>query len=131
MEIHFKKGIPGFEYIKNLEISNLKDNENFKMMTSKYDINFVVVNPFEVYSDYEIDLDNETIKDLEINKSDEVLVLNILTIGKSIDQITVNLKAPIVINVSNKLGAQMILQNNIYTTKHPLINKENNNVGDY
>jgi flagellar assembly factor FliW len=127
MEIIFKKGIPGFENLKQFNIKDVENNEKFKIMESKEDeISFVIVNPFDVYSEYEIDLNDETIKELEIKNPNDVLVLSILTLGKTLQQSTMNLKAPIVINIKNNLGKQLILQSDIYETKHPLIRREQN-----
>lgn len=127
MEITFKKGIPGFETLKKFNIKELEENEKFKIMQSIEDqISFVIVNPFEIYNEYEINLNDETIKELEIEDSNDVLVLSILTLGKTLQKSTINLKAPLIINIKNNLGKQIILQNENYETKHPLIRSEQN-----
>lgn len=127
MEITLKKGMPGLEYLTKFKINEIKDNKKFKEITSLEDnISFVVVSPFDFYVDYEINLDDETIKDLDIIEATDVLILNILTLGPTLDETTVNLKAPIVINVKNNLAKQYIIQCDSYETKHPLIRREQN-----
>lgn len=127
MEITFKKGIPGFEYLKEFVLKELKDNERFKILESKEsEVSFVTTSPFEIYSDYEINLNEETIKELQIDKPEDVLVLSIITLGKTLESSTMNLQAPIVINIKNNLGKQYIIQNSKYETKHPLIRREQN-----
>lgn len=127
MKVMFKKGIPGFEQLKNFVIRDLEDNEKFKIMESEAgEISFVTTSPFEFYSDYEINLNDETIKDLEVHKSEDVLVLSIITLGRTLEKSTMNLQAPLVINVKNGLGKQYIMQNSKYETKHPLIRREQN-----
>jgi flagellar assembly factor FliW len=37
-----------------------------------------------------------------------------------VEHITTNLKAPIIINIKQKLGEQIILDNDKYKIKHPL-----------
>lgn len=127
MELTFKKGLPGFELLINFELSDLENNEKFKILKSKEeDISFVTTSPFDMYEDYEINLNDETIKELEIENPQDVLVLSIITLGKTLQKSTINLKAPIIINVKNNLGKQYILQADKYETKHPLIRSEQN-----
>lgn len=122
MEIIFEKGIPGFEKYKNFGLSDIEGNENLKMITSKEDSNigFVSISPFKVKKDYEIDLNDEIINELNIEKSEDVIVLNIITLGKTLESSTVNLKAPLIINIKNNKGKQLILQDEKYQIKEPL-----------
>lgn len=127
MEINFKKGIPGFENLTNSVLTNLEGNEKFKILQSKQEqISFVTTSPFDIYPEYEIDLNDETIKELDIQGPEDVLILSIITLGKKIETSTMNLKAPIVINIKNQQGKQFILQSEKYQTKHPLIRSEEN-----
>lgn len=127
MELTFKKGLPGFELLLNFELENLENNEKFKILKSKEeDISFVTTSPFEIYKDYEINLNDETIKELQIENPEDVLVLTIITLGKTLQESTINLKAPIIINIKSNLGRQYILQTDKYETKHPLIRSEQN-----
>ncbi|TQO58826.1 flagellar assembly protein FliW [Paraclostridium bifermentans] len=127
MELTFKKGLPGFEWLLSFELGNLENNEKFKILKSKEeDISFVTTSPFGIYKDYEINLNDETIKELQIENPEDVLVLNIITLGKTLQESTINLKAPIIINIKNNLGRQYILQTDKYETKHPLIRSEQN-----
>lgn len=122
MEIIFEKGIPGFEEYKYFRLSNIEGNENFKTITSKENSNvgFVSISPFEVKKDYEINLSDEIINELNIEKPEDVLVLNIITLGKTLETSTVNLKAPLIINIKNNKGKQLILQDDKYKIKEPL-----------
>ncbi|CEH33287.1 flagellar assembly protein FliW [Romboutsia lituseburensis] len=122
MEIIFEKGIPGFEEYKYFRLSNIEGNENFKTITSKENLNvgFVSISPFEVKKDYEINLSDEIINELNIEKPEDVLVLNIITLGKTLETSTVNLKAPLIINIKNNKGKQLILQDDKYKIKEPL-----------
>lgn len=128
MEILFEKGIPGFEEYKSFNINDIDGNEKIKMITSKEnsDIGFVSISPFKVKKDYELDLNNEVINELKIEKPEDVLVLNLITLGKTLETSTVNLKAPIIINIKNNKGKQLILQDDKYNIKEPLIGSEDN-----
>lgn len=125
MEVLFKRGIPGLDHLRRFKIEEIKDNEKFKLISSlEEEVSFAAVSPFDFYNDYEINLDDETIKELSIESPRDVFVLNILTLGDTIDSSTINLKAPIIINVKNNLGRQYIMQSDTYDTKHPLIRRE-------
>jgi len=51
------------------------------------------------------------------------MILTIITLGKTLDSSTINLKAPLVINVRNKFGKQFIIQGDKYDTRHPLVRR--------
>ncbi len=125
MRIIFKKGIPGLENITEFEIKDLKGNDKFKILQSTQEpsISLVSTSPFEIYNDYEIKLSDDVIEELKIKEITDVLVLNIITLGKTIESSTMNLKAPVIINLKTQLGKQIILQTDKYKTKHPLIRR--------
>jgi len=122
MEILFEKGIPGFEDYKYFNVNVIKDNEKFYSIVSKEDdnIGFISISPFEIKNDYEIDLDDEFVKELDIKSEKDVLVLCLITLGKTLKDSTANLKAPIIINIKNNRGKQLILQDDKYKIKEPL-----------
>lgn len=123
MKIFFEQGIPGLEKYKKFEISSIERNDKFKMITSIDDSNigFVAISPFELKKDYEIDLNDEIIKELDVDNPKEVLLLNLVTLGKTLEKSTVNLKAPIIINIKNNKGKQLIIQEDKYNIKEPLM----------
>lgn len=122
MEILFEKGIPGFESYNYFNVNVIEGNEKFYNIVSKEDSNigFVSISPFEIKKDYEIDLDDEFVKELDIKEEKDVLVLCLITLGKTLKDSTANLKAPIIINIKNNRGKQLILQDDKYKIKEPL-----------
>ncbi|MGX4600759.1 flagellar assembly protein FliW [Faecalimicrobium sp. JNUCC 81] len=128
MEILFDKGIPGLEEYKVFTINEIEENTKFKIINSKEDINigFIAISPFEVKNDYEINLNDDIINDLEIENPNDVLILNLITLSNTLEQSTVNLKAPLVINIKNNKGKQLILQDDKYSIKEPLTGSEKN-----
>ncbi|QAT40549.1 flagellar assembly protein FliW [Clostridium sp. JN-9] len=120
--ITFNKGIPGFEGLRKFILFTVEDNNIFSILHSIEDetIGIILVSPFNVDKNYEFNLDDEIVSSLKINDPSQVLVLNTVTLNSDIKNITVNLKAPIVINNELKLGEQVILDNEKYQVKHPL-----------
>jgi flagellar assembly factor FliW len=120
--ISFAKGVPGFESLKQFILFPLEENNIFSVLHSIEDENvgLVVVSPFEVKKDYEIKLNDNLIERLRIKDATEVSLMNVVTVNSKVEEITVNLKAPIVINIKAGLGEQIILDRENYKIKHPL-----------
>ncbi|MEI7942607.1 MAG: flagellar assembly protein FliW [Candidatus Riflemargulisbacteria bacterium] len=79
---------------------------------------FVVGNPFEFYGDYQFDVAENEMKELGIKSKDEVNVLSIVSVPPKVEEMTINLLAPIVVNSKTKQAKQVILSNNFYSVRH-------------
>ena len=121
--ITFNNGLPGFESLKTYVLEDIDGSEPFKLLKSTDDenIGFVTIVPFDFKVDYEVKLTEAVINSLKIEVPEDVLILNTVTLNSDIKKITTNLKAPIIINLKNNLGYQMILDRENYSIKHPLI----------
>jgi flagellar assembly factor FliW len=119
----FKKGLPGFEQLKKYILFPVENNEFFSILQSIEDesIGLVVTSPFEIVKNYEFKLDDNLIEKLAIKEPEDVLVMSTVTLSSMPENITINLKAPIIINIKEKLGEQIILEKEQYKVKHPLI----------
>lgn len=124
--ISFPKGLPGFDHLKKFIIFPVEDNEIFSILHSIEDenIGFVIVTPFDLADDYEFEIEDEIIKRLKIAKKEDIFVKNIVTLSSILEKITMNLRAPIIINIKENLGEQIILNNEKYLIKYPVF-KEN------
>ncbi|MGM9923424.1 MAG: flagellar assembly protein FliW [Bacillus sp. (in: firmicutes)] len=122
---HFPKGIPGFPDEKKFLLYPLADNEIFSILQSAAhpDIAFVAASPFSFFRDYEFTLDESAIAILGVEDAHDVLPLVILTLGESLESSTTNLQAPIILNVKNRQGKQVILHDAPYHTKHTINEK--------
>ncbi|EKS4342926.1 flagellar assembly protein FliW [Clostridium botulinum] len=124
--IYFEKGIPGFEELKKFIIFPVKDNDVFSVFHSieKEDMGIIVTSPFNIEKEYEIQLEKEQIANLKLQDEKDTLVLNTVTLNSDINKITANLRAPIVINIKEKIGKQIIINSDKYKVKHPLFKEE-------
>ena len=120
--IEFRKGLPGFEDLKNFLLFPVEENNIFYVLHSIENtyIGFIVVSPFDFIKDYEFKIEDEKLKELNISSQEEVKIFNIVTLNSKFQKTTVNLKAPIIINTKLKLGEQIIIDNEKYFIKHPL-----------
>ena len=122
--IHFEKGLPGLEDEKKFVILSFNEEASIYILQSitNTSIAFFVTNPFEILANYEFELDQASIEDLEIDHSKDtnIEVIVIMTPQDPFSKTTVNLQAPVVINHLNKKAKQVILSDSSYMIKHPL-----------
>lgn len=126
--IVFKKGLPGFKELRDFIIFPLESNEVFSILHSieNIEVGLVLVSPYTVAQDYEFKIPDAFASELQIAKQEEVLVFTTVTLSSNIENMTTNLKAPIIINIKEKLGEQLILDNDKYRIKEPLFKRDNN-----
>ncbi|MGL5616285.1 MAG: flagellar assembly protein FliW [Sarcina sp.] len=124
--IIFEKPLLGFDKLKKFVLAEIEVNSMFSALQSIEEIavGFVVINPFSIKSDYEIKIDDKTIEELEIENPEDVAVLNTVTLNAIPEKITTNLRAPIIINVKNNKGKQIVLNNEDYSIKTPIMGGE-------
>lgn len=124
--IVFKKGIPGFIDLNKFILVNLEEYEPFKLLQSleNTEVALIVTSPYEFNKNYEIRLKEETIKSLDIKDPSEALMIVTITLNSDVNKITMNLQGPIVINTSNNLGEQIILDDSKYNVKTPIMKEE-------
>lgn len=122
--ITFEEGIPGFENLfKYVVIENSDQEVPFKWLQSidDPDLAFIIIDPFAFKKDYEFDMPDSAIEKLQIKSKEEINVYAMVVVSKEIKDISANLSAPIVINLSNKKGKQVLLDDDRYSTKHYIL----------
>lgn len=117
--VHFESGIPGFENEKKFVLLDIADNVMFQILQSVESKNlaFFVVNPYLLFEDYSIQLNESIIDSLDIKEQNDVVVLSVMTLKEPFSKSTVNLKAPLIINIKNKRGKQYILNDDTYSMR--------------
>ncbi len=122
--ISFERGIPGFEYLKKFIIKEVGEDSPFNILQSieDKDIGFIIISPFMIKDSYEIKLSEEILKNLNIKREEEVVLYSLVTLNERVENITANLKAPLVINITNKKGEQYILDKENYKIKTKVFN---------
>lgn len=124
--IEFDSGLPGFEELKKyILIGNENEAYPFKWLQCVSDpgIAFAVANPFLIVRDYDFELSNDAVNKLEIDKGEDVAVYVIMVVPEDYQKISMNLKAPLIINSRNKKGAQIILDTDKYTVRHYILDE--------
>lgn len=124
--IIFEDGIPGFRDVKKYVIIKNPNPEipfNWLQGVDKTDLAFVIVNPFLFKENYQFDIPQNTINELEIDSINDVFILCIVTIPENLSDTTMNLKAPVIINTKIKKGKQIVLETDKYEVKYKIFNK--------
>ncbi len=120
--ITFKSGLPGFQDLKRFTIIKMDDNNDgtfcWLQSVDNGDVTFVLMDVFEVIEGYNPLVETEHLAELGEFDENNLLVLNIVNVRDNVKNMTVNLKAPIVINTKTLLGCQIIVNNEEYSVKH-------------
>ncbi|MFC4777816.1 flagellar assembly protein FliW [Paenibacillus sp. GCM10023252] len=129
ISINVGRSIIGFEHLSEFILQSLSDSEDspYFILKSVDDptVEFVVISPFHFYPQYEIKLSVELQETLQVQTYEEVLILNILTIHQPFEKSTVNLLAPLVVNISSSIGRQFIPSGQEYVVNAPLFPSKN------
>ncbi len=126
--VHFPEGLLGFENLKDYTIIyDITNGKRAKIAwlqsVEEPELALPVINPFDVMEDYNPTVDEELLKVLGDVTPENIVVLLVVTVPSEVEKTTANLKAPIIMNSDERLGAQIIVENKDYVIKYPIIKK--------
>jgi flagellar assembly factor FliW len=118
----FPEGIPGFEQDKRFTLVGLKGLDGFACLqcVDRGELGFIIVDPFEFFPDYEFSLPDTDAEQLGVEDPGDLSVWTIVTTRDRLESATVNLVAPVVLNVRTRIGKQVILVDTNLGTRHAL-----------
>lgn len=121
-KITIPQGILGFPDLRNYCLVDPGDDTLILWLQSLDDpqIAFPVLEPKIFKPDYAARLSSNELRELKLDTINHSAVFSILTIPENITQMTANLKAPVVLNLKQQVGKQVVLQENEYAIKHPM-----------
>jgi len=123
--ITFPKGFIGFPDWRRFVLLPHRHDSPFWILQSVDDpaLAFVVMDPREVVPDYVARVPAAQLADVGIADHQDVeraVVLALVTLRADPPGTTANLKAPLIINPSRRLGIQVILDGSPYAIRHPI-----------
>ena len=123
--IKFEHGLPGFEEEKEFIQLPLSEVSAYQVLQSiKTDgLAFIITSPYAIIENYNFELDDSVIQALDIKSDNEVAVFVIVSLKDTLEKSTVNLKAPIVLNIEHQKAKQIILKED-YAIRHQLTVKK-------
>ena len=121
--ITLEKGMIGFPNLNHFAL--IFDEEKGQKQTSimwlqsmdDTDIAFPVMDPHAVKEDYNPNVNEEIVAPIGELNEENTFVLVTVTVPKKIEDFSVNLKAPIVVNMDNRKAVQLIVEDD-YPVKY-------------
>lgn len=123
--ITFPGGIPGFEKNREFVLVQIPEYVPFEWLAcvDGTRLRFAVINPLLFRPDYSPNITKEQLSELGIDKAEDVLLYAIVTIREDPAESTANLTGPVVINKSRRLGKQIIIEDDRYSTQEKILGK--------
>jgi flagellar assembly factor FliW len=128
--IQLPKGLIGFPELTKFVLLDHDKDSPFKWLQSLDDgtIAFVLINPLLFQPAYSVEVTESEVSDLDLKKEEDAVISVIVTMPGNPENMTANLKAPLVFNLQNRKGKQVILNNAEYTTRHNIMEEIRRNV---
>ncbi len=121
--IDIPEGLYGFAHARRFCLVDHHGSNTFRWLQclDVPALAFVVINPYDFFANYEVELDNQEVAAIALEQPDDAVILNLVTLGNSPHGATANLVGPIVLNAKNRKAKQVVLANQAYMTKHRLL----------
>ena len=121
--ITLPSGLIGFPELKKYILLDHDKESPFKWLQSLDDgaIAFVLINPLLFKPDYTVEVTEAEVSDLSLENEEDAVISVIITMPSNPQNMTANLKAPLVFNLKNRFGKQIILNSSEYTTRHNIM----------
>ena len=118
-------GLIGFETLKKFTLINEESEDDGKgvmwlQSLEDGDLALPTMDPTIVKSSYAPTISEDLLKGLGDFDKDEYLILVTLTVPKKVEDMSVNLKAPIVIDIATMRGIQVIVDDEDCPIKYPI-----------
>ena len=120
--VRFPSGLLGFPEQQRYVILDHDTEAPFKWLQSVDEpgLAFVLMDPATFHPDYHIEVPADALAEIKEGQSDDLALVVILTIpSDDPGRITANLRGPLLISHSTKLGKQLVLSEE-FPTRHPL-----------
>lgn len=120
--LSFQDGLYGFDTLRRFVLIDIAPDSPCRYLQSldDPDLSFIVVDPWAVLPDYAPDVPDGELAHLGVDRPEDVLCLVIAVVPEDVQQMTVNLRAPLVINPKTRRARQVILIGDKYPIRHPV-----------
>lgn len=106
--VTFPSGLVGYETCRRWVLMADAETESVGWLQSVHlpDVAMAVISPRRFLPEYQVRVSRSQLTPLDLNGVDQAFVLNILSMNAG--RLTVNLRAPLIINLNRRLGRQVI-----------------------
>lgn len=119
----FERGLFGFEDEKEFGLLPFEGGEGSLLCFQSVrtpQLAFVAMNPFPLKADYAPVLRPEELKELGVERSEDLCFYTLCVVRSPVGDSTVNLRCPVAVNDRNGRAMQVILEDTSYHMRHLL-----------
>jgi flagellar assembly factor FliW len=126
-DVFFRNGLKGYETVQEYFISLIEgDQLTIWIEAVGFDnLTFIAFNPYRLCQNYNPEIHEEDLKELEMECIDDLFLLCIANTRNIVQpQVTINLTMPIVINYKTGKGKQVLLKNGyLWSSEYGIVNE--------
>jgi len=121
--VTFPSGLVGFPSHRRFVVLDVEETSDYQWLqcADEPSLAFVLVDMQMLNTDYQVEISDDSLRELEVQGTDSLSLLAVVTIPADAPQrASANLRAPIVVNLRTRKGKQVILHESI-PIRFPLI----------
>ena len=120
--IRFVSSLAGFPRHKRFALFPYEENSPFYILqsVSNAELTFLLVDPYRFFNGYVFELEDDLAENLGFSDENPPAVYTLTTLHDKLEDATVNLLGPVLVNWANRTAVQMTLQNSSYAVRQPL-----------
>ncbi len=124
-EIEFPWGIPGFSDLRRFLALSLDEQPGFVWLQSIDDpgVALPAADPWQFFADYEPRMPAYATETLDVRSAEDFTLLCIVVVTKDAADMTMNLLAPVVVNLKTRRARQVMMENCGYSVRTPIPRK--------
>lgn len=119
----FPMGILGFSRHKKFVVLDHREDSPFKWLQSieDGDLAFIISDPLYFKPDYHVNARRGELSVIEPEHVEDLVVSVIMTVPEDPRLLSANLMAPLVFNMANRRGMQLVLHDQRYPVRHQVL----------
>jgi flagellar assembly factor FliW len=121
----FPWGLPGFATLHRFLALSLEGQEKFVWLQSLDDLSIALptADPWQIFGDYAPQLPPYAVSSLDLSRPEDFVTLCVVVVSPGAEEMTMNLLAPVVINLQTRTGRQVTLETGGYSVRTPIPRK--------
>jgi flagellar assembly factor FliW len=129
--LSFPWGLPGFGNLRRFVALSLEGQEKFVWLQSLDDLGVAIptADPWQIFADYDPRLPAYAAGTLEIERPEEFVTLCVVVVTAGAAEMTMNLLAPIIVNLRTRTARQITLETGGYSVRTPIPRKASATAG--
>jgi flagellar assembly factor FliW len=123
--IEFPWGIPGFAGLRRWLLLTLDVHPGYVWLQSLEDLKVAIptADPYFIFEKYDPKLPPYAFVALDIKNAEDFTLLCVVVVTANAEEMTMNLMAPIVLNLKSRKARQVMLENSAFSVREPIPRK--------